>query len=57
MPASTPNRNARHVLPIRLSLDEQEDIRKAAERKGLPVSVYIREQAVKSARRALKQAA
>lgn len=57
MPASTPNRNARHVLPIRLSLDEQAEIRRAAERRGLPVSVYIREQAVKSARRDLKKAA
>lgn len=57
MTQSTPSRNPRHVLPIRLSLDEQAEIRRAAERRGIPVSAYIREQAVKSARRDLKKAA
>ncbi len=56
MPTPTPPRNPRRVTPIRLSPDEQARIRRAAERKGVPVSSYIRAAAVKQAGRDLKAA-
>lgn len=57
MPNPDSPRNPRHVTPIRLSLDEEARIRQAAERKGIPVSSYIRAAAVQQAGRDLKKAA